>query len=284
MIRIFASAIIGSRIATRRVEVFDLFPSNGSLSMRSKAFIFAALALVSMVFAPYSWAQDQVDADVDPSQTPPAIAVPDAPAAQAAVVPKADALLYYKQGRDLEAAGKSAEAAAKYRESVAICDRELKADPTRMDAHTVKCWSNFRLAKYRDVVDLGAAALKIKFDARIVEVMGEAYFHLSDDASSIRYLQRYIDNVGEYGDRVPTAYFYMAESFVRQRRLDHADIAYSLAVYREPGIARWWYRHAALVEALGEYQRALDLYGKALRLSPGMAEAVAGQSRVKARL
>jgi tetratricopeptide (TPR) repeat protein len=207
-----------------------------------------------------------------------------AQAAPASVASKADALLLYKQGRDLEAAGKKAEAETKYRESVLICERELAGDPTRMDAYTVKCWSLFRLDRYREVVDVGAAGLKVKFDARIVEVMGEAYFHLGDDASSVRYLQRYLDNVGEYGDRVPTAYFYMAESYVRQKRLDHADIAYSLAVYREPGIGRWWYRYAALVESLGEYARAHDLYGKALRLSPGMAEAVSGLARVKARL
>ncbi len=206
------------------------------------------------------------------------------PPAQAATPPKADALLLYKQGRDLEAAGKRAEALAKYRDSVAICEKELAADPTRMDSYTVKCWSLFRLDRFREVVDIGAAGLKVKFDARIVEVMGEAYFHLNDDANAMRFLQRYLDNVGEYGDRVPTAYFYMAESLMRQKKLDHADIAYSLAVYREPGIARWWYRYASVVETLGDYSRSSELYARALKLSPGMAEAIAGQARVKARL
>ncbi|OHD25337.1 MAG: hypothetical protein A2Y38_14400 [Spirochaetes bacterium GWB1_59_5] len=206
------------------------------------------------------------------------------PPVQAATPSKADALLLYKQGRDLEASGKKAEALVKYRDSVVICDKELAADPSRMDSYTVKCWSLFRLERYREVVDIGAAGLKVKFDARIVEVMGEAYFHLNDDTSAVRFLQRYLDNVGEYGDRVPTAYFYMAESFMRQKKLDHADIAYSFAVYREPGIARWWYRYASVVELLGDYKRSNELYGKALKLSPGMAEAVAGQARVKAKL
>jgi tetratricopeptide (TPR) repeat protein len=197
---------------------------------------------------------------------------------------RADALLLYNQGRSLESSGKKAEAAVKYRESVTVCDKELATDPTRMDAYTVKCWSLFRLERYREVVTIGAAGLKVKFDARIVEVMGEAYYFLGDDASAVKYLQRYLENVGEYADRVPTAYFYLAESFVRQKHLDHADIAYSLAVYREPNIARWWYRYASLVEALAEYARAGDLYAKALKLSPGMAEAVAGLARVKARL
>jgi tetratricopeptide (TPR) repeat protein len=230
--------------------------------------------------APSSTTTVMPAAPSSPAQPSPTMAAP----AQTAIQPKADALLLYKQGRDLEAAGKTAEAGAKYRESVAVCDRELAADPTRMDAYTVKCWSLFRLDRYREVVDIGAAGLKVKFDARIVEVMGEAYFYLNDDKNAVKYLQRYLDNVGEYGDRVPTAYFYMAESFVRQKKLDHADIAYSFAVYREPGMARWWYRYASVAEALGEYSRAYDLYAKALKLSPSMAEAVSAQSRVKARL
>ncbi len=254
--------------------------------MRSRAFAAVIFAFVTLTFAV---AQDMATAPEQTAPSQPAVSAPVVTApvttpAQAAAPSRADALLLYKQGRDLESAGKKAEAFAKFRESVTICDRELAADPTRMDSYTVKCWSLFRLERYREVVDLGSAGLKVKFDARIVEVMGEAFFHLNDDASAIKYLQRYLDNVGEYGDRVPTAYFYMAESFVRQKRLDHADIAYTFAVYREPGIARWWYRYASVAESLGDYARAFDLYAKALKLSPGMAEAVSGQARVKSRM
>jgi len=243
------------------------------------AVVFFLVSAVAMAQEPVSTPTDTLQLQAEPQSQPVVI-----PPVQPATPSRADALLLYKQGRDFEAAGKKAEALARYRESVTICDKELAADPTRMDSYTVKCWSLFRLERYREVVDIGAAGLKVKFDARIVEVMGEAYFHLNDDANAMRFLQRYLDNVGEYGDRVPTAYFYMAESFMRQKKLDHADIAYSLAVYREPGIARWWYRYASVVETLGDYRRSSELYGKALKLSPGMAEAVAGQARVKARL
>lgn len=198
--------------------------------------------------------------------------------------PRADALLLYNQGRSLELAGKLQESTAKYLEAIAICDRELIQDPTRMDAYTVKCWSLFRLGRYKEVVDIGNAALKVKFDARVVEVMGEAYFHLGDDATALRYLQRYIDNIGEWGERVATAYFYMAESYLRLKKFDHADIAYAMAVHREPGMARWWFRYAGAVESLGDNQRAFDLYGRALKLNPGMTEAQQGQARTKARL
>ncbi|GAB1431874.1 tetratricopeptide repeat protein [Spirochaetota bacterium] len=196
---------------------------------------------------------------------------------------KPDALLLFRQGRDLEAAGKKPDSDAKYKEAVTFCDAELLTDPSRMDAYTVKCWSLFRLEKYKEVIDVGNQGLKVKFDARIIETMGEAYFHLGDDAKALKNLQRYIENIGEYGERVPTAYFYMAESYVRTKRLDHADIAYAMAVYREPGMARWWYRYGSVAESLGENSKAYELYGKALKLSPGMAEAAAGQARVNSR-
>lgn len=203
-----------------------------------------------------------------------------APAAQQ----RADALLLYKQGRDLEIAGKRTEAIARYREAVTVCDRELAADATRMDSYTVKCWSLFRLGSYRDVVSVGTAGLKVKYDARIVEVMGEAYYYLGDDANTIKYLQKYIETSGEWADRVSTAYFFMAESYMRQKKFDHADIAYSMATHRDPGIARWWMRYASAVEALGEYARASELYSKALKLSPALEEAKQGLARVNARL
>ncbi len=202
-----------------------------------------------------------------------------APAAQ-----KADALLIYNQGRSLDLAGKRQEAADKYRDAIAVCEAELAIDPARMDAYAVKAWSLFRLERYREVVTLGNGALKIRFDPRIVEVMGEAYFHLGDDAAALKHLQRYIENVGEFADRVATAYFYMAESYLRLKQYDHADIAYALAVHREPAMARWWYRYGTAVEALGEYSRAFELYAKALRLSPGMKEALDAQARVKSSL
>lgn len=257
--------------------------------MRVLATVFALFATIALCRA-----QDQTvpPAEGQPgalpeAPVPPAPSLP-VPAAsslpQAGVATKADALLLYNQGRSLDTAGRKAEAEAKYREAVATCDRELASDPTRMDAYTVKCWALFRLDRFRDVISVGSAALRVKFDARVVEVMGESYFHLNDDASAVKFLQRYVENAGEYADRVASAYFYMAESYLRQKRYDHADIAYSLAVYREANIARWWFRYGNAVEALGQYARASELYARALRLNPGMAEAIEAQARVKARL
>ena len=197
---------------------------------------------------------------------------------------KPDALLLYRQGRDLETAGKTADAQAKYAESVTVCDQEIAADPRRIDAYVVKCWSLFRLGKYQDVVNAGNLALKVQYDARISEIMGEAYFFLGQNDLALRSFQKYFETASEDADRLPTAYFYVGETYFRMKKYSHADIAYSMAVHREPSMARWWYRLGLTCENLGEWARANDAYGKALSLSPSMADALSGRDRVKGKL
>ncbi len=194
---------------------------------------------------------------------------------------KPDALLLYRQGRELETAGKTAEAQAKYSESVAICDAELATDARRMDAYAVKCWSLFRLGRHAEVIATGQSALKLQFDARIAEAMGESYYFLGQMNECLRYLGKYIESVPDTADRVPTAYFFMGEAYLRLKKYSHADIAYSTAVAKEPSMPRWWYRLGQTCELLGEWKRAYDAYSKALSLSPAMAEALAARDRVK---
>ncbi len=242
--------------------------------MRSFARIACLLCVV--VLAGPAFAQDEAPAPVQESE--PAVLAP-APAPS-----REDALELYRQGRSLEAAGKNTEARARYRDAIAVCDQELAADPARMDAYTVKCWCLFRLDRYREVIEVGAAGNKVRYDPRLSEVIGEAYYHLGNNELALRNLQRYIENVGEYGDRVTTAYFYMGETYLRMKQYNRADIAYRLAVYREPSMARWWYRYGLTVEYLEDYKRAADLYARALKLSPEMKEASDGLARVKNRI
>jgi tetratricopeptide (TPR) repeat protein len=209
-----------------------------------------------------------------------------APAAStqlAAPTPKPDALLLYRQGRDLEVAGREVEAQAKFARSVEICDQELAADPKRLEAYVVKCWSLFRLGRHQEVMTVGQAALKLQFDPRISEVMGESSYHLGNMNEALKYFQRYIETTGENGDRVSTAYFYMGETYLKLKRYSHADIAYSTAVAKEPNMPRWWFRLGGVCELLGEWRRAYDAYAKALALNPSYKDALEAQARVKPR-
>lgn len=258
--------------------------------MRSRIRLPALVVLASWAAA--SFAQDAVPAP-SPEPTAPAPSSPASPApavppsfspAPAPVPTRVDALELYRRGRNLESTGRMSEAQGLYREAVAACDRELAADPARMDAYAVKCWSLFRLDRFRDVVDTATAGLKVRYDPRLSEVMGEAYFHLGNNDLALKNLQRYIENVGEFGDRVSTAYFYMGEIYQRLKKFDHADIAYALALHRDPSMSRWWFRYGQAVEALADYRRAADLYARALKLSPEMKEASDALARVRSRI
>lgn len=202
-------------------------------------------------------------------------------AAASLAAQQADALQLYRQGRDLEYAGKEAEAEAKYLESVKICDAELAATPTRMDAFAVKAWSLQRLKRYSEVIEVGTAGLKISSDMRLVEVMGEAYFYLNDMTSSLRYMQRYTDNSPETADRISTAYFFMAEAYFKLKKWEHADIAYTMALAKDPNTPRWWYRLGQVREFKGELKPALAAYERAIALQPSLTEAVQGRDRLR---
>jgi len=218
-------------------------------------------------------------------ESPPSGQTLSSPSIQTGEAPpqKADALLLYRQGRDLDDAGKTSEASALYNKAVSICDSELAADPRHMDAYAVKCWCLFRLGRHQDVIDVGTAALKVVFDARIVEVMGESYYFLGKNDLSIQSFTKYLES-GQFSDRIPTAYFYLGEIYLRIGKWSHADIAYSTAVKGEPSMSRWWYSLGEVCEHLGDWQRAADSYNKALSLEPGMQEATDGLARVKAKL
>jgi tetratricopeptide (TPR) repeat protein len=219
-------------------------------------------------------------------EPPPAVASPEAPeASQRAAAPaKQDALELFRQGRDLETAGKTAEAQAKYAQSVVICEKELASDPSRIEAYVVKGWSLFRMGKHAEVISAGQAGLKVSFDARLVEVMGESYYYLGRMEDCLRSLQKYIEVVGEGGDRGSTAYFYMGEAYLRLRKYSHADMAYSMALKRDANMPRWWFRLGGACESLGEWKRAYDAYSKALALSPAYKDALDAQARVKPKL
>ncbi len=246
------------------------------------------LFIVLLICAGWITAQDTLPI-VEPQppatapQTPPVSVQPQVTPQQTQTA-KADALILFRQGRDLELKGRKSEAIKLYQDAIAVCNTELARDATRMDAYTIKCWALFRLEQYREVIDVGSQALNVRFDARIVETMGEAYYFLNDFANCLKSLQSYINATNEDADRVATAYFYMAETYVRLQKFEHADIAYAMAVYKEPSMARWWLRYAQNVEKLEDFKRAYNLYSKVLQLSPDNKEATDGLARVKTKL
>ena len=179
---------------------------------------------------------------------------------------------YYQNGRDFDARGRTQEARQAYNEAVSICRRDIAANPSNIESYVIYCRSLYSLERYQETVDAGRAALAIREDMRIVEIMGEAYFYLDNYNESLRSMERYTDNMPN-GDRVSTAYFFMAEIYRLTQRYYRAEIAYTAAVHYNPGHPHWWYWLGRVREETGDRSGAANAYSRSLRIQPGFRDA-----------
>ncbi len=178
---------------------------------------------------------------------------------------KPDALVLYNQG--------------KYSEAVKICRNELASMPKNMDSYSVLTWSLLKMGKYEEALTEAKKALKIsRYDARIIEVLGEAYFHLGKNTEALKWFEEYAV-LAPSGTRIDVAYYYMGEIFIRLSEYNHADTAFTTAVHYSPHIARWWSRLGYAREMAGDYRYAIEAYRKALQLKPSLADAKRGLDR-----
>jgi tetratricopeptide (TPR) repeat protein len=193
---------------------------------------------------------------------------------------KPDALKLYRNGRDLESAGRVEDAKTAYTQAIEVCKQELTENPKNIESYTIYGWALVRTARYQEAVTVCTEALKVNQDVRIIETLGEANFYLSNYRDSLKYMQAYID-AAPRGERISTAYFFSGEIYRLSKQPNHADIAYSAAVYLEPSISLWWYRLGGARETLGDKKGALDAYQRAIKLRPDYKEANEGLSRVR---
>jgi tetratricopeptide (TPR) repeat protein len=199
-------------------------------------------------------------------------------AAAALFAQKPDALQNYRIGRDLEARSRWDEANGYYAEAVRICQDELSRNAANMDSYTVLTWALLRQRRYSEVISWGQRALQYNAnDLRIVETMGEAYFHLNDYPHSLQAMQKYTDAIPR-SDRASTAFFFMGEVFRNQGKFRRADIAYTTAVALDASSALWWFRLGYVREQAGEAAGAVAAYEKAVALNSGYRDALIGQS------
>jgi tetratricopeptide (TPR) repeat protein len=193
---------------------------------------------------------------------------------------KPDALKIYRNGFQLDNVGRTADAKAAYEQAIGVCKQDLIENPKNMDAYTVYSWALFRLGRYREGTEICTEALKIASDFRVVETLGECYFYLANYKESLKYMEKYID-AAPRGDRISTAYFFVGEIYRLTKLYNRAEIAYTAAVYLEPGISLWWYRLGAMRETVGDKSAAATAYERALKLKPTYKEATDGFNRVR---
>ena len=181
-----------------------------------------------------------------------------------------DALLEYRQGN--------------YERSVQICLQEISVNAGNLESYVVLCWSFLRLGRYEEATRYGRTARSLsRYDARVTEILGEAYYFQGRNSEALQYFQEYI-NLSPEGQRIETVYYYIGEIYIRMGKFRHADIALSTAVYWLPGNANWWVRLAFSRENAGDLIQAVSAYEKALELNSQLSDARRGLERVRQAL
>ena len=184
---------------------------------------------------------------------------------------KQDALVLYNNG--------------KFREAILVCEAELQENPNRIESYVVMCWSLVKNKQYNEAEIRALDGLKIsQYDLRLIEILGEARYYLGKNQAAMEQFERYVANAPESGSRVGSAYYFMGEIYIRQAKYQHADMAFTAAVKKEPLLDKWWVRLGYAREMAKNYYEAMDAYDEALRLNFSSIDAERGRSRVSAKL
>ena len=173
----------------------------------------------------------------------------------------------------------------KYKESVQVCEEELKENPNRVDSYVVMCWSLVKNKQYAEAEQRATEGLGVSaYDLRLIEVLGEARYYLGKNNGAMEQFQKYVASANDSSSRLGTAYYFMGEIYIRQGRYQHADIALSSAVKKEPLTDNWWIRLGYAREMAGNYLEALEAYDEALRLNSSSVDASRGRDSVKDKI
>ena len=184
---------------------------------------------------------------------------------------KQDALILYQNGR--------------YSEAISVCEEEISDNPDRVESYVVMCWSLVKNRQYSEAEQRANDGLKVSpYDLRLVEILGEARYYLGKNNGAMEQFQKYVASAPESGSRVGTAYYFMGEIYIRQTRYQHADIALTAAVKKEPLLEHWWLRLGYAREMAQNYYQAVEAYDEALHLNPSSLEANRGRTRVSEKL
>lgn len=183
-------------------------------------------------------------------------------------------------------AQQAAEALENYRSgdferAVELCREEITSNSANLEAYVIISWSLVRLRRYEEARTYALTGRNLsRYDSRITEILGEIYYYQGRNNEALRQFQEYF-NLAPEGSRRAEAYYFTGELYIRLGKFQHADIAFSMAVYIYQRNAYWWTRLAYAREKAGETQSAISAYERALELNAQLADARSGLERVR---
>lgn len=184
----------------------------------------------------------------------------------AAAQDKPNALELYRNGR--------------YYEAIQVCRAELIQLPSNMDSYVVMGWSYLALQQYDNVIENANKALSIRrWDNRILETMGQAYYYKQEYGTALEYFQEVVA-ILDPGYWMARAYYFMGLTYIKLEEYHHADISLVTALDMAPENPYWWSRLGFAREQSGALFLSLDAYTKAIQLDAAQEEARLGLQRV----
>jgi len=171
-----------------------------------------------------------------------------------------------------------------YEEAIKICEAEIASNPESVDSYCVLCWALIANRQYSEAEVRATEGRKsFPYDARLMEVLGEAKYFLGKNNEALNMFQRYVSNVSDNANRLGRVYYYMGEIYIKQSKYEHADISITSAVRSEPLRDYWWARLGYAREMAGDYTHAIAAYDESLKLNPQQTEAIQGRNRCQSR-
>lgn len=174
--------------------------------------------------------------------------------------------------------------AGQYKDAIEVCLNEIEFNPNNMDSYVVLTWALIADGQYAKVIDYCKRAKNIsEYDPRILFSEGEANYFLGNNLAAINDFEQYIVYAPN-GNRLASVYYYFGEIYLRLKKFQHADIAFTTAVQLKQNDAKCWERLAYAREQSRSYTFALEAYEKALALNKNLIDAQEGRTRVLNRL
>ena len=171
-----------------------------------------------------------------------------------------------------------------YERAVSICIEEIRVNRNNLEAHVVISWALVSLSRYAEAKRYALAGQELsRYDARIIEILGEIAWFEGQNAAALAYFQEYV-NLAPEGARIEKVYYFTGEVYLRLGRFRHADIALSTAVHYKPDNAAWWARLAWARESAGDFLEAVTAYERALALNSQLTDARRGLERARRAL
>lgn len=173
----------------------------------------------------------------------------------------------------------------KYAEAIKTCEMELQEDPTNINSFVVISWALVANGQYAEAETRATQGRRLyPNDNRLIEILGEAKYHLGKNSEAMSLFERYVANVQQNATRLGKVYWLMGEIYIRENKYEHADISLSMAVRIDTNRDDWWTRLGYAREQIGDYSSAIAAYDRALALNSTLSDALSGKVRCQQHL